>query len=141
MWFSGGVSELSSSVFGRLEALGIVVNPRDRFHPYRITYDIETYLDKEDVMPSKSAKLNYIGQHKLLSISVCSNVPGYDRPQYFTSEGDDLQLVDIFVTYMTEISQAAFDREWSRFERSPEFKRVGERLRTAGKPFRRVRIG
>ncbi|KAJ8019109.1 hypothetical protein HOLleu_42521 [Holothuria leucospilota] len=66
--FPAGVFELFPSVFDRLEAVGIVVNPRDRFYPYRITYDIETYLDKEDVIPSKSAKLNYIDQHKLLSI-------------------------------------------------------------------------
>ncbi|KAJ8030844.1 hypothetical protein HOLleu_27376 [Holothuria leucospilota] len=107
--YPGGVFELSPSVYDRLEAVGIVVNPRDRFYPYRITYDIETYLDKEDVIPSKSAKLNYIGQHKLLSISVCSNVPGYKHPQCFISDGNDPQLVDNFVTYLTEISQAAFE--------------------------------
>ncbi|KAJ8032209.1 hypothetical protein HOLleu_25673 [Holothuria leucospilota] len=107
--FPEGAFQSSSSVFDRLEALGIVVHPRDRFYPYRITYDIEKCLDKEDVIPLKSAKLHYIGQHKLLSISVCSNIPGYDRPQCFISEGDDPQPVDNLVTYMTEISQATFE--------------------------------
>ncbi|KAJ8049565.1 hypothetical protein HOLleu_02352 [Holothuria leucospilota] len=141
--FPGGVFQLSSSVFDTLEAVGIVVHPRDRFYPYRITYDIETYLDKEDVIPSKSAKLNYIGQHKLLSISVCSNVPGYDRPQCFISKGDDPQLVDNFVIYMTEISQAAFEHMTEGGPISTALQSIKELVKDYGPmdDLRRVRIG
>ncbi|KAJ8048248.1 hypothetical protein HOLleu_00491 [Holothuria leucospilota] len=108
--YPGGVFQLTPTVFDKLETLHILVQPSERFYPFRITYDIETYLDKHDVIQSKGPKLQYIGQHKLLSISVCSNVPGYQAPQCFISEGDDLKLVETFTTYCTEISQAAFER-------------------------------
>ncbi|KAJ8027944.1 hypothetical protein HOLleu_30044 [Holothuria leucospilota] len=108
--FPGGVFQLTPTAFEKLETLNILVNQAERFYPFRITYDIETYLDKNDVIQSKGTKLQYIGQHKLPSISVCPNVPGYESPQCFICEGDDAQLVDAFTTYCREISQAAFER-------------------------------
>ncbi|PIK42584.1 hypothetical protein BSL78_20572 [Apostichopus japonicus] len=56
----------------------------------------------------RGAKIEYLGQHKLLSVSVCSNVEGYETPHCFISEGDPASLVDEFITYCHEISQAAF---------------------------------
>ena len=48
-------------------------------HPYRITYDIERFLSKEQ-LPEGTDKVTYTSRHKLLSVSICSNVPGHDTP-------------------------------------------------------------
>ncbi|KAJ8019317.1 hypothetical protein HOLleu_42159 [Holothuria leucospilota] len=107
--FPGGVFELPPTVFDKLRAVGITVDKEEQFYPYRITYDIETSLDKVDFKQCNAQKLNFIGQHKMLSISVCSNVPGITDPKCFISQGDSAQLVDNFVNYCNNISQSAFE--------------------------------
>ncbi|XP_071829770.1 uncharacterized protein [Apostichopus japonicus] len=106
--FPGGVFALSVSIFDKLDKLGIEIPQHERYYPYRITYDIETNLDHSCASESAAPKLSYLGQHKLLSVSVCSNVEGYETPHCFISEGDPASLVDEFITYCHEISQAAF---------------------------------
>ena len=39
-----------------------------------------------------------------LSVSVCSNVPGYQAPKCFVSQGDSDLLLEEFVQYLTKIS-------------------------------------
>ncbi|KAJ8020744.1 hypothetical protein HOLleu_40418 [Holothuria leucospilota] len=107
--YPGGVYELPPTIFDRLQEIGICISKQDQFYPYRITYDIETYLDKDDVLQSNGTKLKFLGQHKLLSISVCSNVPGFTEPKCFISQGDPGKLVDEFVNYCHTISQTAFE--------------------------------
>lgn len=51
----------------------------DRFYPYRISYDIECFLQRE-ALPANGDRLSYVNHHELLSVSVCSNVPGFTEP-------------------------------------------------------------
>ena len=47
--FSGEPHVKKKTVFDELDDIGIHIKPENRFYPYRITYDIETYLDKSDL--------------------------------------------------------------------------------------------
>ena len=53
-----------------------------RYYPYRITYDIETYMLK-DHLPQSTQKLEFTAKHILFSVAVCSNVPGFTAPKCF----------------------------------------------------------
>ena len=72
----------------------------DRY-PYRITYDYECYFDTKD-LPSSSDKLTWRAKHVPLSVSVCSNVPGYEKPQCLITEGKPEDLVSRMIEYMKE---------------------------------------
>ena len=76
-----------------------------RYFPDRATFDFECYFDKEKAQELKNTdKLNWESAHVPLSVSVCSNVPGYEEPKCFVSEADlDLPLEE-FVQYLTMIS-------------------------------------
>ena len=68
--------------------------------PYRATYDIESLLVKDD-LPSDTGTLTFKNRHRLLSVSVCSNVPGFTDPVCFVIDdetSDDGGLTDANVS-------------------------------------------
>ena len=76
-----------------------------RYFPYHATFDFECYFDKEKAQELKNTeKLTWQSTHVPLSVSVCSNVPGYQAPKCFVSEGDSDLLLEEFVQYRTTIS-------------------------------------
>ena len=56
----------------------------------------------------RTTKLEWVNQHGLLSISVCSNVPEFTEPQCFVLEGNSALTVKDCLQYLTELSQAAY---------------------------------
>ena len=79
----------SETIFDLLNSQAeVYVEPERRFYPFYITYDIETYMTKEALEPNTS-KMTFTARHKLMSISVCSNVPSFTTPKCFISQGDD----------------------------------------------------
>ena len=86
--FIGGTYSPPKDVFARVsETLGKTV-PK-QYYPYRISYDIECYAEQTELDNTPSTK--YLAKHELLSISVCSNVPGHTEPRCVVrrEEGDD----------------------------------------------------
>ena len=73
-------------------------------------------------------KLEYTAEHQLLSISVASNVPGYEEPRCFVVEGEGreaaLQTVTAFVAHLETIDEQAGELERSHF--APLLNRVEE---------------
>ena len=69
------LNHTQQTIFGQLEDENIDVPAEDRHYPYRATYDIEVVLQPPD--KRRCEKLEWTSQHVLLSVSVCSNVPGY----------------------------------------------------------------
>ena len=61
------------------------------------------------MVPEKRDKLEYSAEHQLLSISVASNVPGYEQPQCFVVEEEGreaaLQSVTAFVDHLERIAE------------------------------------
>ena len=93
-------------MFELLADEGIIVMEEDRYYPYCITYDFESYFWKEN-LPQSSEKLTWEAKHVPLSVSICSNVPGYQEPQCFVTEGDSQELVSKMIDYMHQIQQIA----------------------------------
>ena len=49
-------------------------------------------------------KLTWLSSHVPLSVSVCSNVPGFEDPKCFVSNGDPDQFITEFMQYLVSIS-------------------------------------
>ena len=106
--YPGGVYHPPLNIFERLEDYGIQLpSSLDRFYPYCATYDIECLM-KENVSKTNSEKQCWIAEHEIMSVSVCSNVPGYENAECFVSNGDPTTLTDTFLSYLLEISTKAF---------------------------------
>ena len=127
--YPGGAYHVPKTIFEQLEDEGISVSEERRYFPYRATFDFECYFDKEKAEELKSTeKLNWQSGHVPLSVSVCSNVPGYQAPKCFVSEGEPNRMIEEFVKYLTEIST-----ESSSLLRE-QYAAVFEALKTARAP-------
>ena len=104
--FVGGSYQPEPTVFELLEDEGIMVPEEDRYYPYRITYDFESYFLKKD-LPASSEKLTWEAKHEPLSVSICSNVPGFVEPKCFITMGKAEDLVMEMVNYLHNIQTTA----------------------------------
>ena len=98
---------IPKTVFDLLEDEGFTVPPELRYFPYRATFDFESMFDRNNC-PNDTAKLHWEAKHVPLSVSVCSNVRGYDQPKCFVSNADPRQLVQDMVKYLVEISKESY---------------------------------
>ena len=106
--YKGGVYRPPSSVFERLDDEGIVVSDSLRYYPYRATFDFECYFDGENI-PTNTDHVEWIARHVPLSVSVASNVPGYEPAQCYITDGDSDKLVADMMVHLTAISDTAYD--------------------------------
>ena len=88
-------------MFERVQSLRLAAP--DVVYLYCITYDIECLLSRER-LPEGTDKVTYTSRHKLLSVSVCSNAPGYDTPVCFIRSGTMQELVNDFVDKLETIA-------------------------------------
>ncbi|XP_019633364.1 PREDICTED: uncharacterized protein LOC109476787 [Branchiostoma belcheri] len=95
------------TIFEQLDDVGIHVNREDRFYPYRATYDIECLL--KPLSDQNTDKMTWEAVHELLSVSVCSNVPGFTTPKCFVSEGDPAVVANKMLEYLQKMSEAAYE--------------------------------
>ena len=106
--YNGGVYHPPPSVFERLDDEGIVVDEGLRYFPYRATFDFECYFDRDNV-PADTNTLQWSARHVPLSVSVASNVPGYEPAQCYVTDGDSDKLVADMMDHLTAISDAAYE--------------------------------
>ena len=106
--YKGGVYRPPASIFERLDDEGIIASPVLRYFPYRATFDFECYFSDER-LPVNSDKLQWSARHVPLSVSVASNVPGYEPAQCYVTDGDADKLVGCMMTRLNTISDAAFE--------------------------------
>ena len=106
--YKGGVYRPPASIFERLDDEGIIVSPVLRYFPYRTTFDFECYFSDER-LPVNSDKLQWSARHVPLSVSVASNVPGYEPALCFVTDGDADKLVGCMITRLNTISDAAYE--------------------------------
>ena len=96
-------------MFEQREEEGIIVPEEARHFPYHATFDFECYFDQEKAQELKNAdKLNWLSSHVPLSVSVCSNVPGYQAPKCFVSNGDPSVFITDFGQYLISISTKSY---------------------------------
>ena len=105
--YKGGVYRPPSSVFERLDDEGVVVSDSLRFYPYRATFDFECFFTGDN-LPADTDHLQWVARHVPLSVSVASNVPGYEPALCFVTDGDADKLVGCMMTRLNTISDAAF---------------------------------
>ena len=105
--FPGGVFHVAQTIFEKMRELGINVPEELCFYPFRATFDFECHFDTSH-LPPNSPKVHWLARHEILSVSICSNVPGFNLPCCFINEGDPSQLVARFMTYLHKISDAAY---------------------------------
>ena len=105
--FPGGAFTIPKTVFDLLEDEGFTVTSELRYFPYRAIFDFKCMFDRNNC-PNHTAKLHWEAKHVPLSVSVCSNVSGYDQPKCFISNGDPRQLVQDMVKYLVEISEESY---------------------------------
>ena len=106
--YKGGVYRPPASIFERLDDEGIIVSPVLRYFPYRATFDFECYFSDER-LPVNSDKLQWSARHVPLSVSVASNIPGYEPALCFVTDGDADKLVGCMITRLNTISDAAYE--------------------------------
>jgi hypothetical protein len=116
--FIGGAFKRPINVLDKLKREANIDVPKElRFYPYRITYDIEAMLnpDRKD-LPPDTETVHYVNEHRFLSVSVCSNVPGFERPECFVRDerGAEACVVD-FVAYAHRIADKAFQLMSKKF--------------------------
>ena len=105
--FSTGTFAAPPTVWDTVEkATEIRVPKRLRSYPYWMTYDIEAVLLK-DRLPSATATTTFHSEHQLVSISRCSNVPGYTEPVCFVRETSVDECKERFVRYAEEVATRA----------------------------------
>ena len=97
------IFRLTPTIFEELDVYGINIPPEKRMFPYRITFDCEAYLTRDDT-PEDTEKVEYSHKHNLASISVCSNIPDFEEAKCFISNGCPKDLVKDAVEYMLLIS-------------------------------------
>jgi hypothetical protein len=114
--YSGGTYQTPLTIWEELDEAGIKVE--DRFFPYRATFDIETYFTKEN-LPRNTDKVDWVAQHNLLSISVASNVPDYEEPVCFVTDGDSQTVVDDFISHLEAISETSYNILCEHYEGVP----------------------
>ena len=103
--FVGGGYGPPKDVFQRI---GELVGRRVEkiFFPYRATFDIECFMDTSE-LPSATARVSHVAQHRLLSISVASNVPGLEEPVCYLCRGTEDECVRNLVSRLLAISREA----------------------------------
>ena len=106
--YKGGVSRPPSSVFERLDDEGVVVSDSLRFYPYRATFDFECFFTGDN-LPADTDHVEWIARHVPLSVSVASNVPGYEPAQCYITDGDSDKLVADMMRHLHTISDAAYE--------------------------------
>ena len=122
--FVGGFYKRKLSIFEELEKLNIGshVPVNDRFYPFFACFDFESMHKKTPEYESIDAdielglndgsatgEVKYISLQKPLSVSICSNVPGYTDAQHFVKEVSEKQLVIDMVNYLYEIQATAYE--------------------------------
>ena len=103
--FPGGAYKVPQTIFDLLADEGIEIPEDLKYFPYRATYDFECYFKRKTDHPRNTAKLTWEVEHIPLSVSVCSNVPGYDQPKCFVSPGNTGDMIKQFEDYLVKISQ------------------------------------
>ena len=106
-YYGSGVFTIKPTIFDELESVGIKVPKENRKFPYLAAFDIECMIKKTG--RESSEKIEYSAEHELVSISVCSNVKGFKKPQCFVleKEGEQKKLVKDMLDYLIEISETS----------------------------------
>ena len=95
--FPGGFYTAPKTIFDKLEENGIHIPKQKRLFPWFIVYDFEAMLIP--IQGEGSVKLAWTAKHVPISVSISSNVDGYNFPHCIVDADMD-HLVKAMVNYM-----------------------------------------
>ena len=121
--FPGGKYNKSKSIFDKIEDVynslcdnekyimyqdfkPIVENEDDKYYPYECAFDFEAML-KKIKSNDDDKQLKIISEHVPVSVSIFSNVPGYDIKPIFLCNDKPEELINLFIKTLVEISMKA----------------------------------
>ena len=99
--YKGGPYRSKPCFYELLAPLGIVVAPEHPYYLYRATIDLEACL----VPVSKGT---FTSRQVPMSVSLASNVPGYEGPYNFISDGCPRRLLDDMMSCLWDMSDATY---------------------------------
>lgn len=76
------------------------------YWPFRITSDVELFMDDSDI-PQDTENMEFLARHKMMSASICSNLPEFDEARCLVSNRDCAELIDRSVSYIEAIQTKA----------------------------------
>ena len=126
--YVGGVYHLPETIFDKLDDEGIVVPEEDRYYPFRATYDFESYFT-QDALPENSEKVTWEARHVPLSVAVCSNVPDFETPLCFVTEGDTMALIGKMMSHLEALAARAHALLRTKFQ--PIFQQLDQKITDA----------
>ena len=100
--YPDGYFRVSSTVFERMNDVGVSVPQDLRIFPHFITYDFESRM----VDPGQ-VRAGFEAEHVPISFSLCSNISGLTLPA-FRAHPDPTQLVTIFVDLLEDWSAQSY---------------------------------
>ena len=100
--FPGGFHKNDHTIFKKLQYLDIFVPLNERFYSKFSVWDMEALLLKLD--QNVTEKLHWISRHELISVSIASNIDGYNNPKCFVDTSSE-SLITKMVEYLKEISE------------------------------------
>jgi hypothetical protein len=106
--YPGGYFQPSVNIFEKLDLFSLKVPKEKQFYPYFIVYDFEAILKKVEEKDKCDTNLTWMNEHRLISVAICSNIPGFETP-FCIVNGDEDQLVLEMFDYLEMLADTAYD--------------------------------
>lgn len=123
--FPGGFYSSPKTIFDKLDEHGIMIPAEERIFPWFLVFDFEAMITS--TQESKSEKLTWTAEHVPISVSICSNVEGFQTP-FCIVDPDTNELVAQMVRYMTSISEKSYELAKTKFAEA--FKSIDRAIRS-----------
>ena len=104
--FPGGFHKTKPTIFDKLESVEINISRNQKYFPYYIVWDMEAMLQK--IQSSTQDKLKWLTKHIPISISIASNVAGFEEPTCIV-EMNGKSLINKMMTRLLEISNTSYN--------------------------------
>ena len=93
--FPGGAYTIPPTIFDQLMDEGIEEPEHLKYLKHVAMFDFKCMFS-QDQLPNNTDKLTWENKHEPLSVSVCSNIPSFQAPKCFITNGNSHQLIKEF---------------------------------------------
>lgn len=115
--YPGGFYRPAATIFQQLEDFGVLVPEDERTYPWFAVFDFESMLIRLE--GDATDKLEWTHRHDPISVSICSNVPGFGEPRCIVNADMDAllkEMVDVLYQIQGEAIAHAGERWGSYLE-------------------------
>ena len=123
VYLGGKFDAHHDTVFDKLEEIGIMIKESHRYYKFISVYDYESIQVPDE---SKDHGRDILYVHIPATFSVCSNVPGFEKPVHIQSDGRPQLLVDKMVELQLQHQEKASKLMRDQFKWV--LKKIGEKI-------------